>query len=163
MHRRNRFFLKSVFLVSVLILSFPVAENIHSQEQGIDLFPSKWVRLTEVEGEWVIYHYCFAGIATIQLNPTENDGAELIVFSGQDSETYDVVDKRHTDDAVILHVKNHYEGIEKDIVFRYVDSSHRIGEWEGLYSGFPAVRSILSAYETDVRHDYENNGNCDPN
>lgn len=66
------------------------------------------------------------------------------------------------DDAIVLRIKNRYGEQEREILFRYVDAKVRFCEWEGLYSGSPAVRSVLSEYENEMRHIYENNGDCDP-
>ena len=133
-------FLKFVFLFPVLILCIFVAGSTKEQSDR-DIVTSKWFCLTNRDGEWVIYHYCFAGIATIQLELSENGGTQLVVFSGQDSEIFDVLNLRRADDATILHVKNRYGSMEKDVVFRYVNSSSRIGEWEGVPDFLPFVRS----------------------
>lgn len=152
-------FLKPLLFIFLLCLSN--GEGIHGQDQNeIDLSQSRWIMLREVDGEWVIYHYCFAGVGTITLRPSEKDGSELIVFSGQDSEIFDVVNISRTDSTIAIRIKYRYGEQEKDVFFRYAGADGRFGEWEGLYSG--PVRTVLSAYENEVRHIYENNGDCAP-
>ena len=153
-------FLKPLLFIFLLCLSN--GEEIHGQDQNeIDLSQSRWIMLSQVDGEWVIYHYCFAGIGSITFGPSENGGFKLLVFSGQDSEIFDVVNMSRADDAIVLRIKNRYGEQERDIFFRYVDADVRLGIWEGLYPGFPAIRSVLSEYESEMRHINENNGDCE--
>lgn len=162
-HRRNRPYLKSFLSFMIFLFCLSTDERLHGQDQKeIDLSPSEWIMLREVNGEWVIYHYCFAGVGTITLRPSERGGTELIVFSGQDSEIFDVVNMSRTDDAIVLRIKYRYGEQVRDVFFRYDDADARFGEWEELYSGSPAVRTVLNAFENEVRHVYENNGDCDP-
>jgi hypothetical protein len=162
-HRPGRSLLKSVRLFSGLVLCLTLIGRIQGQEQNaVDLSSSQWITLREVDGEWVVYHFCFAGMGTITLGPSESGGTEFIVFSGQDSEIFDVVTMSRGNNAIILRIKSRFGEQRKDIVFRYVDAAGHIGEWEGLHAGFPAVRSVLNMYQSEVRHVYENNGNCDP-
>lgn len=159
LQRYNFAYLKPLLFIFLLCLSN--GERIHGQDQNeIDLSQSRWIMLREFDGEWVIYHYCFAGVGTITLKPSEKDGSELIVFSGQDSEIFDVVNISRTDGAIAIRIKYRYGEQEKDVFFRYAGADARFGEWEGLYSG--PVRTVLSAYENEVRHIYENNGDCAP-
>lgn len=159
--RRNCARLKSFLSFMIFLFCLSADDRLRGQDLiPIELSPSEWIMLREVDGEWVIYHYCFAGVGTITLRPSEKDGSELIVFSGQDSEIFDVVSMSRTDDAIVLRIKNRYGEEERDVFFRYVDADARLGEWEGLYSG--SVRTVLSAYENEVRHLYENNGDCEP-
>lgn len=152
-------FLKPLLFIFFLCVS--TSDRLHGQDQNeIDLSPSEWIMLREVDGEWVIYHYCFAGIGSITLGPSASGGTELIVFSGQDSEIFDVVNMSRTVDAIVLRIKYRYGEQERDVFFRYDEADARFGEWKGLYSG--SVRTVLSAYENEVRHIYENNGDCDP-
>jgi hypothetical protein len=119
------------------------------------------MRLTEVNGEWVIYHYCYAGIGTLEILKPSEGTMKLIIFYGQDSDIYEVIDITRENNRCCLRIKNHYSqsGETKDISFRYLDDSGRMTEWD-LGGSTGNVRYILSGFESDVPALYENNGDC---
>lgn len=122
---------------------------------------SKWTRLTEINGEWVLYKYCFAGLATVELTKTDEGGMKLIIFSGQDSEIYDVINMRRNGDTCRLKLKCPYaESKEtKEISFQFLDASGRFAGWD-LGGSDGCSRYILSGCESEVPVLYENNGDC---
>lgn len=149
---------------ALVVLFFVPLVFVHAQEADeswAELVPSAWVRLTEIDGEWVIYHYCFAGVPSIDL--AWKDGrAELILFSGQDSELYDVMSLRKEGIETVLRVRNRYSPSdpEKKLTFRLIDENGEYAEWTGFYEG--PTRWVLSGSRHDLREVYENDGNCEP-
>ncbi len=120
---------------------------------------SRWIRLTEVKGEWVIYHYCYAGIGTLEITRQDDGTINLIIFHGQDSDIYEVLEKSHDNERCCLRVRNSQSGESRDVSFRYLDDFNRIAEWD-LGGSAGKVRYVLSGFERDIPALYENNGDC---
>lgn len=155
---------KTVKAFSILLLMLLSGSNLHCRnlnDSSDCAGDSKWIRLTEIKGEWVIYHYCFAGIGTMEISKQDDGTMKLIIFYGQDSDIYDVLDITRDNNRCYLRVKNHYSqsGETKDISFRYLDDSGRMTEWD-LGGSTGKVHYILSGFENDVPALYENNGDC---
>jgi len=132
------------------------------QSDSSDCAPSsKWIRLREINGEWVIYKYCFAGTASIEFSKQDDGSMMLIVFSEQDSEIYKALETYRDNGRCCLLMKNNYSqsGETREISFRYLDDSDHTTEWDWGGST-EKVRYVLSRFENEVPVLYENNGDC---
>ncbi len=157
-------FIKITMTCVFILLPLSSWTNLYCQDQSVStdcVESSKWIRLTEVKGEWVIYHYCYAGIGTLKITKPSDGPMKLIIFYGQDSDMYEVLEIIRDNDRCRLRVKNSYSqsGETKELSFCFLDDSYRLTEWDlGGSSG--KVRYILSGFENDVPALYENNGDC---
>ena len=157
-------FIKITMIYFFILLPLVSWSNLYCQDLSGStdcVESSKWIRLTEVNGEWVIYHYCYAGIGTLEIIKQDDGTMKLIIFYGQDSDIYEVLEIIRDNDRCRLRVKNFYSqsGETKDVSFRYLDDSYRMTEWD-LGGSAERVRYILSGFESDVPALYENNGDC---
>lgn len=122
----------------------------------VEKLPVDWVKLTNVDGKWVIYNSCDAGNLLMSISKNKSK-FNLLLHGTQEDDEYEVLDGRQFKDTIFLETKG-LSGNNKQIFkLLWINQQKGLARWITTHSsGYTSnemftVKDKMGNYETIVQ------------
>jgi hypothetical protein len=134
------------FLVSLIpFLLFVISCDEKKDVFDYNSFPEHWVKLTEKNGNLVVFNSCDAGNMLLTFSKY-TDRFELLLHGEQEDYNFEILETRHHSDTTYFKAKWKNTEEKQDFKFIWIDKEKGLGRFITLYSsGFTSDNLFVTS------------------
>jgi hypothetical protein len=135
-------------LLPIIILLISCTEKKH-EAFNLNNIPKDWVRLTEKDGNWIIYNSCESGNLLLTIS---KDDCELLLHGQQEDYKFMILESSKINDTILINTKWKDADEKQLFKFYWADKSRSKGIWTTTYPNGNTAKNIFT--ERDKQKNY---------
>lgn len=120
------------FVLLFLLIS-PSCKEKYNEEFDLDTLPNHWIRLTEKDGNWVMFNSCYAGNQLITISKTKGR-FEFLLHGEQEDSHLEILETTQRSDTVFIRTKLKNSDEEQVFKFYWTNIEMGLGRFITRYS-----------------------------